>query len=208
MQAWEIPSTFGFNPEIATGILEHSVNSSGKTFISPTHRAVTNRNTLIIGPLGGNKQVLTRGQSTGPGFRPGGKRNLPGEIQDETGRLISEKTRRIFKPLGLTLALLDYRKDMLIPAGREFASLDYNKLQFPLEIRRWMPGDSFHPFGMKGKKKVSDLLIDEKVALPDKENTYVLCSSGKIVWVIGKRIDQRFSITSKTVKILRLKLIS
>ena len=60
---------------------------------------------------------------------------------------------------------------------------------------------------MKGKKKVSDLLINEKVAVPDKEQTYVLCSSGKIVWVVGRRIDQRFRITSKTTKILCLKII-
>ena len=91
--------------------------------------------------------------------------------------------------------------DLPIPAGKEFASLDYDKLVFPLEIRKWKPGDSFHPFGMKGKKKVSDLLIDEKVSLPEKENTYVLCSSGKIAWVIGRRVDQRFRITPKTARI-------
>jgi len=57
---------------------------------------------------------------------------------------------------------------------------------------------------MKGKKKVSNLLIDEKVSLPDKENIYVLCSSGKIAWVIGRRIDQRFRIASKTTRIFRI----
>jgi tRNA(Ile)-lysidine synthase len=95
-------------------------------------------------------------------------------------------------------------KEISIPAGKEFASLDYNKLTFPLEIRKWQAGDSFRPFGLHGKKKVSDLLIDEKVPIPEKENTFVLCSSGKIAWVIGHRIDQRFRITSKTTRIFRI----
>ncbi len=181
LYAWEILSSFGFNPDAVNGILGLSAKNSGKTFLSHTHRVVMNRNSLLIMPLG--------------------------IIKDDAGRLISEKTKRISKPLGIKISTIDYRKNEIIPAGREFASLDYDKLKFPLEIRKWKPGDSFHPFGMKGKKKVSDLLIDEKVSLPGKEQTYILCSSGKIAWVIGRRIDQRFSITSKTIKILRLKTI-
>ncbi|MEI8006311.1 MAG: tRNA lysidine(34) synthetase TilS [Bacteroidota bacterium] len=181
LYAWEILSAFGFNSEAVSLVMEQSAERSGRIFLSATHRAVTNRDSLIIEPFG-----------------------ISG---DGSGRLISEKTKRISKPLGLKISTIDYRKNEIIPAGREFASLDYDKLLFPLEIRKWKPGDSFHPFGMKGKKKVSDFLIDEKVSLPEKEQTYVLCSSGKIAWVIGRRIDQRFSITSKTIKILRLKTI-
>ena len=103
----------------------------------------------------------------------------------------------------LKFSVVDPSKDKMIPAGKEFASLDFDKLSFPLEIRRWQAGDSFHPYGMKGKKKVSDLLIDEKVPLPDKENTYVLCSRGKIAWVIGHRIDQKFRVTANTTRIFR-----
>jgi len=180
LYAWEILSAYGFNASIISGILEHSAESSGRTFLSSSHRGVINRESLIIEPLAVQK--------------------------DEPCSMISAKTKRVSKPLGLKLSLVDYGKNDLIPAEREFASLDYNKLTFPLEIRKWKPGDSFYPFGMKGKKKVSDLLIDQKVSLPDKENTFVLCSSGKIAWVIGRRIDQRFRITSKTIKILRIKL--
>jgi tRNA(Ile)-lysidine synthase len=176
--AWEILSAFGFNPDAVSGIMEHPGETSGRTFLSPTHRAVTNRDSLIIEPLGA--------------------------VKVEPSRMISEKTKRLSIPLGLKISLIDYRKNKIIPAGREFASLDYDKLNFPLELRKWKPGDSFHPFRMKGKKKVSDLLIDEKASLPEKEQTYVLCSSGKITWVVGRRIDQRFSVTSKTTIILRL----
>jgi len=176
--AWEILSAFEFNTDVVSGIMGQSGEGSGRTFLSPSHRAVTHRDSLIIEPLG--------------------------TVKDKPCRMISEKTRRISSPLGIKISLVDYRKNKIIPAGREFASLDYDKLKFPLELRKWKPGDSFHPFGMKGKKKVSDLLIDEKASLPDKEQTYVLCNSGKIAWVVGRRIDQRFSVTSKTTKILRL----
>ena len=178
--AWEILSSFGFNPDTVSGMMGHSGVSSGRTFLSPTHRAVTHRDSLIVEPLG--------------------------TVKDEPCRMITGKTKRITSPLSLKISLVDYRKNQIIPAGREFASLDYDKLKFPLELRKWKPGDSFHPFGMKGKKKVSDFLIDEKVSLPAKEQTYVLCSSGRIAWMVGRRIDQRFCVTSKTIKILRLKV--
>ncbi|MCX6283760.1 MAG: tRNA lysidine(34) synthetase TilS [Bacteroidetes bacterium] len=178
LYAWETLSSYNFNPDVVSDILSSPEESSGKVFLSPTHRAIKDRETIILQ----SRLSLTVA----------------------TGRMISANTKRITKPLKLRFSIVDHMKDKEIPAGKEFASLDFDKLSFPLEIRRWKAGDSFHPFGMKGKKKVSDLLIDEKVSLPDKENTYVLCSSGRIAWVIGRRIDQRFRITAKTTKIFRV----
>lgn len=85
------------------------------------------------------------------------------------------------------------------------AALDYNKLTFPLIIRGWNPGDFFYPFGMTQKKKLSDYFIDRKYSRIDKEKALVLESGGKIVWIIGERIDNRFRITDATKKILFLK---
>jgi len=178
LYAWEILSAYGFNSSVVADILSNLDGISGRTFISPTHRLVTDRDTLIIQPV------------------PAGKENPV--------RMVSRKVKSLNSPLKLKFSVLDYTKKVSIPLGKEFASLDYDKLNFPMEIRKWQTGDSFHPFGMKGKKKVSDLLINEKVSLPDKENTYVICSSGKIAWVIGRRIDQRFRITSKTTRIFRI----
>ncbi len=68
------------------------------------------------------------------------------------------------------------------------------KLQFPLVIRKKQKGDYFYPFGMQGKKKVSRFFKDEKFSLLEKENTWLLCSEGEIVWVINHRADDRFAV--------------
>ena len=76
--------------------------------------------------------------------------------------------------------------------------LDYSKLSFPLEIRKWKKGDSFQPFGMKGTKKVSDFLIDLKCSTLQKENTWLLCREDKVLTIIGHRIDEHYKIDKKT----------
>ena len=79
-----------------------------------------------------------------------------------------------------------------------------NKLHFPLSIRKWQKGDYFYPFGMKGKKKLSDFFKDEKFSLPEKENTWLLCSKDKIVWIINNRADNRFAVSKTDTEILKI----
>ena len=83
--------------------------------------------------------------------------------------------------------------------------VDENKLKFPLTIRKWREGDYFYPSGMNGKKKLSKYFKDEKYSLLDKENQWLLCSEDQIVWVIGKRADNRF--TSKETTQNNIKIV-
>lgn len=85
------------------------------------------------------------------------------------------------------------------------AYLDYNKLEFPLIVRKWKAGDWFIPFGMKGKKKISDYFVDEKFTIKEKENTFVIVSEENIVCILGHRTDDRFKITSDTNIIYTIK---
>ena len=86
--------------------------------------------------------------------------------------------------------------------------VDESKLSYPLVLRKWQEGDFFYPLGMKGKsKKVSKFFKDEKMALLDKENTWLLCSNEAIVWVIGMRADERFKVENITNTILKIELI-
>ena len=84
--------------------------------------------------------------------------------------------------------------------------VDEDFLQFPLTIRKWEEGDYFYPIGMLGKKKLSKYFKDEKMSLIDKTNQWLLCSDNQIVWVIGKRQDERFKITENTNHKLQIKL--
>ncbi len=86
--------------------------------------------------------------------------------------------------------------------------IDADLLDFPLQLRQWQTGDVFQPIGMTGKKKVSKYLKDEKLKPHEKENTWVLLSDEKIVWVIGRRVDDRFKVTDKTNQILKIELQS
>lgn len=86
----------------------------------------------------------------------------------------------------------------------QMAQLDAEKLQWPLRLRRWREGDRFVPFGMTGKKKVSDFLIDEKVSMMEKQRQFVLLSGDEIVWVVGRRIDDRFRLDDQTDEVLRI----
>jgi tRNA(Ile)-lysidine synthase len=92
-----------------------------------------------------------------------------------------------------------------IPTDQSVACIDAEKMTFPVNIRKWRPGDNFIPLGMKQKKKLSDYFIDNKYSIPEKENKYILESDGRIVWIIGDRIDNRFRITRSTKKALIIK---
>ncbi|MFA5819593.1 MAG: tRNA lysidine(34) synthetase TilS, partial [Bacteroidales bacterium] len=94
-----------------------------------------------------------------------------------------------------------------IPSDPFIACIDSEKVSFPLIIRKWKSGDHFYPLGMKQKKKLSDYFIDNKYSILDKENKLILESDGKIVWIIGDRIDNRFRITKLTKKALIIKSI-
>jgi tRNA(Ile)-lysidine synthase len=83
------------------------------------------------------------------------------------------------------------------------AYFDKELLQFPLKLRHWKEGDYFHPFGMKGRKKLSDYFVATKVSLRDKKRIPILENgNGDILWVVGYRADDRYKITAHTKKVI------
>ncbi|MAY84513.1 MAG: tRNA lysidine(34) synthetase TilS [Flavobacteriales bacterium] len=85
---------------------------------------------------------------------------------------------------------------------------DADKLSFPLEFRNWESGDRMHPLGMSGEKKISDILIDDKVSRFEKEKQYLMCSNSKIAWLLGNRISESFKMDESTKKAIRIKWMS
>ncbi|EDM34382.1 tRNA(Ile)-lysidine synthetase [Pedobacter sp. BAL39] len=84
--------------------------------------------------------------------------------------------------------------------GKIFVATD--KLIFPLVIRSWQKGDRFRPLGMKGFKKLSDLFVDEKVPLLQKQDIPVLVNgNGELIWVAGYRQDDRYRVSDATLRL-------
>ena len=82
------------------------------------------------------------------------------------------------------------------------ANLDAKDIVFPLILRRVKAGDYFYPLGMPKKKKIARFMIDLKLSIAEKSHVWVLESENRILWVVGKRIDDRFKMTEKTGEVL------
>lgn len=100
---------------------------------------------------------------------------------------------------GLSFAIMP-AAEVRFSKGNTVAYADFDKVAFPLVVRTWRAGDVVCPLGMNGRaKKVSDVLIDSKISISEKSAVKVVAdATGKIIWVVGVRSDERFSLTEKT----------
>lgn len=115
---------------------------------------------------------------------------------------IAENLEIINFPLKMTFCNICY----ILKSDNNIIFVDFDKLHFPLIIRKWRSGDVFYPEGMQGKKKLSKYFKDEKYSLLEKERQWLLVSNEQIVWVIGKRADRRFLTNEKTGKTIKIEL--
>ncbi|MEM7107561.1 MAG: tRNA lysidine(34) synthetase TilS [Bacteroidota bacterium] len=170
------PYHFRYNQ--LNAILEACLSGgSGKLFFSASHQLNIDRDQIIISPVTGDFYESV--------------------IHSEDEEFIHE----FYK---LKMSVRPASEGVLFTS--KSASLDFDKLSFPLKFRKWHTGDVFYPLGMKGKKKVSDYMIDCKIPLNLKERVGVLESDGAIVWIVGHRIDDRFKVTDQTKRIYQVEL--
>ena len=101
----------------------------------------------------------------------------------------------------------EYSPDFQIPQDKKTACFDADKLTEEIHCRKWRTGDTFIPFGMKGRKKVSDYLTDRKFSISQKERQWVLCCGERIAWLIGERTDNRFRIDETTKRVIIYKIV-
>lgn len=126
-------------------------------------------------------------------------------IRDREDLLIQRIDSECIVP-ELIVQEIERTPSFILPKDKHIACLDADKVKLPLTIRKWQVGDKFIPFGMNGKKKISDYMTDKKFSLFQKENQYVVCSEDKIVWLVNERCDNRYRITDQTRRILLLKI--
>lgn len=152
---------------------------SGKQVFSETHVLLKHRELLVLSEIRDEKPTETIKIQ-----------NVDAAISTPIGTLIFETVQQLKETMNNAIFI------------------DLEKLEMPLYLRPWKAGDYFYPSGMTGRKKVSKYLKDEKLSLFQKDNIWVLSSQDNIVWVVDKRLDDRFKVTSETTKILKINLKS
>ena len=183
---------FGFNSDNVVQLFQTLKTLeklySSKQFYSETHRIVTDRKSLFIVPKNVEREnYLSFVQ-------------LPNQI--------------VFNNYKIQCSLVPIQELNIKPSNR-YAYFDADKIEFPLLVRYYKEGDYFYPFGMSkpktpgkaGKKKLSKYFKDEKFSLLDKENTAVLFSGEKLIWLVGHRIDDRYKVTEKTKSVLKMVIV-
>jgi len=170
---YEFIKEFNFNASLVQEIIDSLEKESGKKFYSTTHQLIKDRNKLIITKL---------------------------NEEENEPVFFDENIVEIKEPISFTLKVQS-RASYKISRNPNVAALDYDKLKFPLQLRKWKSGDFFMPLGMNRMKKLSDFFIDNKWSLVDKQNAFLIQSGNDIVCVLGHRIDERYKITEDTTKL-------
>ena len=168
-------SPLGFNRSQIDQILTSLDGESGREFTSATHTLVIDRDNIVVEPISTPMKPLVIPE--------------PGNY-----RLPNDKC--------LKVQLTD---DVSVSKIADCATLDKEKVLFPLTVRPVQPGDSFCPFGMEGHKLVSDFLTDRKLSILEKRRQLVVTdATGSILWLVDLRTDNRFRVSDQTTTILCL----
>ena len=172
-------SAYGFKGDVIDSLC-HALEqgATGRRFYARDHVATIDRGRILVSPIAPEDECLV---------------SVPkGTQRSYCGNAV----------LYFEYCDIDTIKNFGVP--EQIAQLDADRLQVPLTLRRWKVGDWVIPFVMSGRKKVSDFLIDAKVSLPEKQRQFVLLSGDDIVWLVGRRIDDRYRLTSTTENVLRI----
>ena len=187
---------FGFNSAVLAS-LENLLLSertvSGKRFESQTHILFTEREHLRVEPSESPASVVPCAQ-----------------LEDILPVRCAGTYH--FNGAAVTIEEVDWTSDMPLKQSEGTLLFDAQKLRFPLVLRRWRDGDWLVPFGMRGKKKVSDLFADLKYDSLKKSSAVVLVDTvsdslaqeGHIAAVLGVRSDDRYKVVSTTVRAIRI----
>ncbi|MCZ2277030.1 MAG: tRNA lysidine(34) synthetase TilS [Bacteroidia bacterium] len=185
---FEFLRNYGFNRDTCSDIYLALDKTPGKRFLSTNYELITDRQYIMV------KSLKT-------------KTTNEYKIEEDWHHFEWEGGILALRKIVLTH---DFKEKII---SGEYTDpnvvwVDASKLKFPLLLRKWKKGDEFHPIGMKGKKKLSDLFTDIKLSAAKKEHTWVIESGERIVWVVGIRQDNYFRITEETTVSYQLVLES
>ena len=152
---------------------------------------------------------------------PGRSFESPGYllVLDRDQLILTKRNRKVIKPIlinqgdhdveypGYRLNILHDDSPLIVSGNPLAVSVDVERLVFPLTLRSWLEGDYFFPLGMRGRKKLSDFFVSQKIPLHQKQQIPVLISgNGDIMWVGGYRLDERYKVSEHTKKVIIFEL--
>lgn len=175
---YELLKPYGFTRLVSSDIFQSLFKESGKVFYSSDYRVIKDRDSLLLTPI---------------------------EAKETKSYLLTVEEGVLNFPIELSWKKIVLDDNFRLHKDKKIAYFDYDRLEFPLTLRKWEDGDWFVPFGMKGRKKVSDYFSDHKFSLVEKEEVWLLCSGTDIIWIIGERTDNRFKIDHATKQALIIK---
>ena len=101
------------------------------------------------------------------------------------------------------------KKPVYVSKEPYVATLDASKVLFPLTVRRVEEGDWMQPYGMKGRKLLSDLMTDLKMTVFEKRRQLVVVDAkGAVLWLVGRRIAAFVSVSDATTAVFEASFIS
>ena len=199
---------YGFNSSVLESLeslLTSGRTLSGKRFDSATHVLLTGRDSL---------EIISR--DIAPTDNVSLAAGHPSVIHGQSGNLFMPIRGEGVYNVGAVrfkVEVIPWSSSMPLkqPAGTMI--LDASRLKFPFVCRSWRQGDWMIPFGMHGRKKVSDMFVDMKYGQIEKANALMLvdCTgdrAGKqhIAGILGNRIDEHYKVTENTVSVIRITL--
>ncbi|MCX5833075.1 MAG: tRNA lysidine(34) synthetase TilS, partial [Deltaproteobacteria bacterium] len=108
--------------------------------------------------------------------------------------------------LGLTLKFGLVKTDEVRFGSGKRAYMDYDRITPPVMVRNVRPGDRIQPLGMRGRKKVKDLFIDEKIARDERRRLPIVVDRDSVLWIPGLRLSERVKIRDATKNVLKIEI--
>ncbi len=165
---WQLLKSRNFTPKQVGQIFRNAAAQTGKQWRSSTHTLTVHRGRLLVTPIAAKLDAVGV-------FREG---------------VVN------FGAWRFDFEIVPVDDSFFVRKSPDAASIDADKISFPLVIRPPRQGDAFVPFGMSGKKMVSDFFAEKRIPLTDRPSQSIIVDAGdRIVWIAGWRTDNRFRIS-------------
>ena len=182
---------YGFNSSVLASLenlLESQRTISGKSFSSNEYSLIVERDCLCV----------RKGEAAD-------------DVQEYHSVTVDAPGEYTLGKVSFTVSKSAWEAGMPLKQPDGVLVLDAAKLAFPFICRRWKRGDWMVPFGMKGKKKISDMFADMKYDSASKAAAVMIAKDfeeSHVAALMGVRMDDSLRIDQKTENIIRIQINS